>query len=82
MAQILVGLQIYKGLADRLPIESTSGTHIQPLDYEGLPFRCHRYHELGHLVAKCPKVAHVNPQKSVGTKSCGERPAYHSEAGQ
>lgn len=82
MAQILVGLQIYKGLVERLPIEYTSGTHVQPLDYEGLPFRYHRCHEWGHLVSECPKGVHVNTQKNVGTKRCGERLVYHSEARQ
>ena len=80
VARILVGLQIYKGLTDRLPIQYTSGMHVQALDYEGLPFHCHRCHKWGHLVAEFPKGARVNTQKSMGTKSCGEHLAYHSKA--
>lgn len=60
VARILVGLQIYKGLADRLPIQYSCGTHVQSVDYEGLPFRCHRCHEWGHLVAECNKGTRVS----------------------
>lgn len=27
---------------------------LQTLDYENLPFRCHRYHNYGHLAWECP----------------------------
>ena len=79
VAWILVGLQIYKGLANRLPIQYTSGMHVQLLDYEGLPFRCHCCHEWGHLVAECKKGAYGNTQKSSGTKSGGECLAHHDK---
>ena len=59
VAHILVGLQIYKGLVDRLPIQYSCGTHVQSLDYEGLPFHCHWCHEWGHLVANCFKGTRV-----------------------
>lgn len=35
VARILVGLQVYKGLADKLPIESVGGTHIHRLITRG-----------------------------------------------
>lgn len=79
VARILVGLQIYKGLADKLPIQYTCGTHVHALDYEGLPFCCHRCHKWGHLVAECKKGACVNSQMSPGTKSSGERLAPSEE---
>ena len=79
MARILVGLQIYNGLANRLTIQYTSGMHVQSLDYEGLPFRYHQCHEWGHLVVECKKGAYVNTQKSSGTKSGGEHLARRDE---
>lgn len=27
----------------------------QPLDYEGVPFRCRKCHEVGHLYKDCPR---------------------------
>jgi hypothetical protein len=66
IVRALVGLQIYKGLAEKLPITSTSDTHIQLLDYEGIHFRCHQCHGIGHMWAQCPKVAHLQG-KVLGT---------------
>lgn len=81
VARILVGLQIYKGLADRLPIQYSCGTHVQPLNYEGLMFRCHRCHEWGHMVAECNKGARVTTHVSRGTQSCGDRLMPSEEGG-
>ena len=80
VARILVGLEIYKGLVDKLPIESAGGTHIQQIDYEGLPFRCHRCHKLGHLVAQCIRAPCV-PLKGVMSQSSGERSLTENVAG-
>lgn len=71
MARILVGLQIYKG--NRLPIQYCCGTHVQPLDYEGISFRCHQCHEWGHLVAECNKGARVTSHAPRGSRSSGDR---------
>lgn len=73
VARILVGLQIYKGLADRLPIQYSCGAHVQSVDYEGLPFRCHRCHEWGHLVAECNKGTRVSSHVPRATCSCDAR---------
>lgn len=70
VARILVGLQIYKGLADRLPIQYSCGTHVQSVDYEGLPFRCHRCHKWGHLVAECIKGTRAYSHAPRVTHSC------------
>ena len=81
VARILVGLQIYKGLADRLPIQYSCGTHVQPLDDKGLPFHCHWCHEWGHLVSKCNKGACVTSHVSRGTRSSGDRMTPSEEGG-
>jgi hypothetical protein len=48
-----VRLDLRPGLLKELKIETASGTFLQPLDYEGIPFRCHRCHAYGHGVADC-----------------------------
>jgi hypothetical protein len=54
MAHILVLINLQKGLYQELLIESTAGDFVQTLDYEGIPFRCHRCHVYGHDVENCP----------------------------
>jgi hypothetical protein len=53
VARILVRLDLQPSLLDELVIESSSGSFIQTLDYEGIPFICHRCHVYGHRVADC-----------------------------
>jgi hypothetical protein len=53
MERILVNIDIRQGLEFELEIETSSGSFIQLLDYEGVPFQCHRCHTLDHLVAQC-----------------------------
>ena len=53
VAGILVRLDLRPGLLKELKIEATSGSFLQPLDYEGIPFRCHRFHSYRHGVVDC-----------------------------
>jgi len=53
VARILVKLDLRPRLLKYLTIETTFGSFIQPLDYEGIPFRCHRCHIYGHDVVEC-----------------------------
>jgi hypothetical protein len=53
VARILVRLDLRPGLLQELVIESSAGSFVQTLDYEGIPFRCHRCHVYGHGVADC-----------------------------
>jgi hypothetical protein len=53
VARILVRLDLRPGLLKEIKIKATSGIFLQPLDYEGIPFRCHRCHVYGHGVAEC-----------------------------
>ena len=53
MAKILVSLDLRLRLLKELTIVTTSGSFIQPLDYEGIPFRCHRCHAYGHGIVDC-----------------------------
>jgi len=54
VARILVKLDLKKGLPQEFTINSATGTIVQMLDYEGIPFRCHRCHVYGHGVESCP----------------------------
>jgi hypothetical protein len=53
MARILVRLDLRPRLLKEMTIEMTFGSFIQPLDYEGIPFRCHRCHVYGHGIVDC-----------------------------
>jgi hypothetical protein len=53
VARILVRLDLRPRLLKDLTIETTSGSFLQPLNYEGIPFRYHRCHAYGNGVADC-----------------------------
>lgn len=54
MARILVNLNPRGGLAEKINIQYREYVFEQILDYEHLPFRCHRCHVYGHLARDCP----------------------------
>lgn len=62
-AHILVEMDISKGLPAMIKLPSPGGSWIQLLDYEGIPFRCRKCHNTGHLVARCSS-AKVKSKKS------------------
>ena len=37
-----------------LKIDMPYGPLFKPLDYEGVPFFCHMFHEYGHVISECP----------------------------
>lgn len=49
VAYILVSLNPREGLADAMNLKYRGLGFIQILDYENLPFRCHRCYKYGHL---------------------------------
>jgi hypothetical protein len=53
--RILVSLNIREGLWEFLNLTDLGQTRVQILDYEGVPFRCRRCHEYGHIVMDCKK---------------------------
>lgn len=56
MAHIMVLLNLREGLTEDICLATKYGMLTQILDYEGVPFRCHRCHLADHLVAQCDKV--------------------------
>ena len=52
-ARILVEIDISKGLLEKIMLDSSIGSWIQLLNYEGIPFRCRKCHKTGQLAAVC-----------------------------
>lgn len=53
MAHILVSMDLREGFMENICLEIVVGPLIQLLDYDGVPFQCHRCHTLGHMIAQC-----------------------------
>jgi len=53
LARILVKIDMREDLATEMKISTSNGTHVQTLDYEGVPFRCFRCYAYDHLVEQC-----------------------------
>ena len=53
VARVLVLLDLREGLTTNVLLSTDYGDYPQMLDYEGVPFRCHRCHSVDHLVAEC-----------------------------
>lgn len=53
VARILVLLDLQEGIMSDIFLNTMVGDVIQDLDYEGVPFRCHRCHSTNNLVAQC-----------------------------
>jgi hypothetical protein len=69
VAWILVRLNLRPGLLQEITIESAAGTFVQILDYEGIPFRCHRCHVYGHGIVECPLPFKGKVRKNKGSVS-------------
>ena len=52
-ARICVEVDLGKGLPEAIKIKVDQWTHIQPLDYEQIPFKCKVCHEYGHFANRC-----------------------------
>lgn len=61
VARILVNMDFKNGFPVDIGIDTPKGRIIQIFDYEGIPFRCHRCHQVGHMVASCPKAPRIYP---------------------
>jgi len=62
VARMLVRMDFRKGFPAEMGIETEWGIITQKLDYEGIPFKCHRCHSYGHVVADCtmtPRFIHI-----------------------
>lgn len=53
IARILVLLDLHEGLSPKMCLKTMLRDVVQELDYEGVPFRCHRCHSADHFVVQC-----------------------------
>jgi hypothetical protein len=74
VARILVQINLRKGLYQEITIESVTETFVQTLDYEGIPFRCHRCHVYGHGVANFPLPFKGKDRMEFGKRSSSSPP--------
>lgn len=51
-------------LPDELILEVLDEEWVQRVDYEHIPFRCHRCHEHGHLFRDCPRSKNENKSRA------------------
>ena len=56
VARIMIFLDTRDGLHDNLNMLFDGMMWQQILDYEGVPFRCRKCHEVGNLNKECPKM--------------------------
>jgi hypothetical protein len=60
-ACICVYMDVSKPLPRSIKLEYQDEEWEQTIDYEHIPFRCHKFHEHGHLFRDCPLNAPSNP---------------------
>ena len=49
------------GFPEEINLNVADWSHIQELDYEQLPFKCHHCHGYGHFARNCKKKAEETP---------------------
>jgi len=53
-ARICVDMDLLGALSDEIILEVFDEEWVQTVDYEHIPFKCHKCHEHGHLLKDCP----------------------------
>jgi hypothetical protein len=61
---VLVEVDLHSGLLETLEIQWRDQLFSQRLDYLGLPFRCMRYHKIGHLKNTCSSLSDKEESES------------------
>jgi len=72
MARILVDLDTREGLEGKMTLRWGSYRNVQPLDYEGVPFRCNKCRQIGHVYKDCPLVTCQNGMPKQTRPSAGK----------
>eukprot|EP00253_Pinus_taeda_P024856 PITA_24856 len=65
-AHICVEMDLSGALPDEVILEVYDEEWVQAVDYEHIPFKCHKCHEHGHLSGDCPlnqREENLNPSK-------------------
>ena len=53
MARISIYLNIRKALLEKIDLTWGGRAFLQDMDYEGIPFKCHKCHKHGHKAINC-----------------------------
>ena len=53
-------MDLSRALLDEVILEVFDKEWVQIVDYENIPFRCHKFHEHGHLFRDCPFNKEIN----------------------
>jgi len=61
-------MDLSRALPDEVILEVFDEEWVQTVDYEHIPFRCHRCHEHGHLFRDCPLSKIENKSKATTVK--------------
>ena len=61
-------------LPDEVILEVFYEEWVQTVDYEHIPFRCHRCHEHGHLLIDCPL---SKPKNKIKTNTMKDPDSFH-----
>lgn len=81
-------LDTREGLEEKITLKWGKFSRLQILDYEGVPFRCNRCHQVGHLFKDCPLNKSqegspiISPAASRGVSPTIPRPPQSSAAPQ
>ena len=54
-ARICVEVDLETGVPEAIKLNVAGWSHIQELDYEQIPFKCHHFHGYGHFAQNCKK---------------------------
>jgi hypothetical protein len=88
VARILVSLNFREGFLGELNLISGEKSLKQILDYEGVPFRCRRCHQYGHIANECSLSfsreiggSHIPPWKKRKTSQRDESSGNFSDRG-
>jgi len=68
-ARICVYMDLKQPLPDSVSLFHEDSEWVQVIDYEHVPFRCRKCHEIGHLFRDCPRNKSSNPQESPENQS-------------
>ncbi len=63
-ARICVEMDLSGALPEDITLEVFDEEWVQTVDYEHIPFRCHKFHEHGHLFRDCSLNKEINKSRS------------------
>ena len=78
-ARICVEIELSGALLEEIILEVFYEEWVQMVDYEHIPFRCHKFHEYGHIFRDCMLNKEMNKSRSTKVK---EADSFHKVVNQ